>query len=72
MPGGVPRTSTYALNNVTLPHVLNLANKGHRQALLDDQYLRQGLNVYFGSITCAEVATTLGYDYLPADEALQA
>jgi len=70
MPGGVPRTSTFALNNVTLPHVLNLANKGYRQALLDDQYLRQGLNVYFGNITCSEVATTLGYDYLPADEAL--
>ena len=72
MPGGVPRTSTFALNNVTLPHVLNLANKGFRQALLDDQYLRQGLNVYCGNITCAEVATTLGYDYLPADEALRA
>ena len=72
MPGGVPRTSTFALNNVTLPHVLNLANKGYRQALLDDQYLRQGLNVYCGSVTCIEVATTLGYDYLPADEALHA
>ena len=72
MPGGVPRTSTFALNNVTLPHVLNLANKGYRQALLDDQYLRHGLNVYCGSVTCIEVATTLGYDYLPADEALHA
>ena len=72
MPGGVPRTSTFALNNVTLPHVLNLANKGYRQALLDDQYLRQGLNVYCGSVTCIEVANTLGYDYLPADEALHA
>ena len=72
MPGGVPRTSTFALNNVTLPHVLHLANKGYRQALLDDQYLRQGLNVHRGDITCAEVATTLGYDYLPADKALHA
>ena len=72
MPGGVPRTSTFALNNVTLPHVLNLANKGYRQALLDDQYLRQGLNVHRGNITCVEVATTLGNNYLPADEALRA
>lgn len=63
MPGGVPRTSTFALNNVTLPHVLTLANKGYRQALLDDPHLCAGLNVHAGMVTCKEVADALGYDY---------
>ena len=63
MPGGVPRTSTYALNNVTLPHVLALADKGYRQALLDDRWLRDGLNVYLGKITQREVAHDLEYDF---------
>ena len=63
MPGGVPRTSTYALNNVTLPHVLALADKGYRQALLDDRWLRDGLNVYRGKITQREVAHDLEYDF---------
>ncbi|MFT5503828.1 MAG: alanine dehydrogenase [Gammaproteobacteria bacterium] len=51
MPGGVPRASTYALNNVTLPHILALADKGYVQALKDDQWLRDGLNVHSGKIT---------------------
>ena len=63
MPGGVPRTSTFALNNVTLPHVLRLANKGYKQALLDDTHLLNGLNVYDGKVTCKEVAEALGHDY---------
>ncbi len=63
MPGGVPRTSTYALNNVTLPHVLALANKGYQQALKDDRWLRDGLNVHQGRITQREVAQDLGYDF---------
>ena len=63
MPGGVPRTSTYALNNVTLPHVLKLADAGYRQALRDDSHLRNGLNVHGGKITCQEVARALGYDF---------
>ncbi len=63
MPGGVPRTSTYALNNVTLPHVLALAGKGYRQALKDDRWLRDGLNVFQGKITQQEVAIDLGYQY---------
>ncbi|MCP4876555.1 MAG: alanine dehydrogenase [Gammaproteobacteria bacterium] len=68
MPGGVPRTSTYALNNVTLPHVIALANKGYQQALKDDRWLRDGLNVYQGKITQQEVAQDLGYDFHdPAD-----
>lgn len=63
MPGGVPRTSTYALNNVTLPHVVALANKGYKQALKDDRWLRDGLNVHRGKITQQEVAQDLGYDF---------
>ncbi len=63
MPGGVPLTSTYALNNVTLPHVIALANKGYQQALKDDRWLRDGLNVHQGKITQREVAHDLGYDF---------
>ena len=71
MPGGVPRTSTYALNNVTLPHVLTLANKGYRRALMEDQWLRDGLNVHKGKVTQHEVAMDLGYDYYDAEEVLR-
>lgn len=70
MPGGVPRTSTYALNNVTLPHVLTLANKGWRQALRHDAHLRDGLNVHAGQITCQEVADSLGYPFVAAKDLL--
>lgn len=64
MPGGVPRTSTYALNNVTLPHMLALADKGYLQALQDDAHLLAGLNVCKGHVTYKEVAETLGYTYM--------
>ncbi len=70
MPGGVPRTSTYALNNVTLPFAVQLANKGAKQALLDDEHLRNGLNVHAGKITYREVAEDLGYDFVSAADAL--
>jgi alanine dehydrogenase len=70
MPGGVPRTSTYALNNVTLPHVLTLANKGYAQALRDDPHLRNGLNVHRGKITQREVAHDLGYEFFDAQKEL--
>jgi len=70
MPGGVPRTSTYALNNVTLPHIIGLANKGYRQALIDDQWLRDGLNVHDGKVTQREVAHDLGYDFHDAKNLL--
>ena len=70
MPGAVPRTSTYALNNVTLPYALALANKGYKQALLDDEHLRNGLNVMHGHVTYKEIADELGYDYKPAIELL--
>ena len=71
MPGGVPRTSTYALNNVTLPHILALADKGYVQALKDDRWLRDGLNVHDGKITQREVAHDLGYDYHDPESLLQ-
>src|SRR3954452_14446791 len=56
MPGAVARTSTFALNNVTLPFTLMLADKGWKQALRDDVYLRCGLNVHEGRIYCGPVA----------------
>ena len=70
MPGGVPKTSTHALNNVTLPFTLQLADKGWRSALADNPHLKEGLNVAFGKVTCEPVASALGYDYSPADEHL--
>ena len=72
MPGGVARTSTYALNNVTLPHTLEIARKGWKAALADNAHLRNGLNVWAGQITCAPVAGDLGYAYCAADRALAA
>jgi alanine dehydrogenase len=65
MPGGVPRTSTFALNNATLPFVLALAGKGWRRALAEDPHLRDGLNIAFGKVTCEPVAGALGYAYVP-------
>ena len=59
MPGGVPRTSTFALNNATLPFVLALAGKGWKKALTDDAHLRAGLNVAFGKVTYRAVAEAL-------------
>ena len=70
MPGGVPRTSTFALNNATLPYVLTLADKGYKQALADDPHLLAGLNVYHGEVTCKEVAESLGYPYKSPTDAL--
>ena len=64
MPGGVPRTSTFALNNATLPYALALADKGWKQALAEDPHLRDGLNVAFGKVTCRPVAEALGYRYV--------
>ena len=72
MPGAVPRTSAYELNNATLPYVLALANKGYPQALLDDPGLRDGLNVHCGQVTHPAVAEALGYSWLPPVDALRA
>ncbi|MET3924663.1 alanine dehydrogenase [Devosia sp. 2618] len=70
MPGGVARTSTYALNNATLPHVIRLANQGWKDALRADEHLRAGLNIWNGKITCSPVATAQGYEYVSPDIAL--
>jgi alanine dehydrogenase len=64
MPGAVPKTSTAALNAVTLPRALALATKGVRQALTDDPHLRNGLNVCGGLVTDKAVASDLGYEYV--------
>ncbi len=71
MPGAVPRTSTFALNNATLPFVLALADKGYKQALRDDEHLRNGLNVHHGNITYKAVSEALGIDYVSVESVLQ-
>ncbi len=70
MPGAVARTSTFALNNATLPYIIKLANLGYKDALQQDSGFMQGLNVIHGVVTCEEVARGFDLDYLPADEAL--
>jgi len=67
MPGAVPRTSTYALNNATLPFALALADRGWREALRRDPHLKAGLNVAAGKVTYREVADALGLAYTAAD-----
>jgi alanine dehydrogenase len=63
MPGAVARTSTFALNNATLPFALALADKGWRKAVAEDQHLRNGLNVHEGKVTCRPVAEALGLPF---------
>ena len=71
MPGAVARTSTFALNNVTLPFVLALADKGYRRALGEDVHLRHGLNVHEGKITHRAVAEALKQRFTPPEAALR-
>jgi alanine dehydrogenase len=70
MPGAVARTSTYALNNVTLPHALRIADLGWREAMRRDPHLANGLNVHAGRVTYPAVARELGYDLLELGEVL--
>ena len=72
MPGAVPRTSTFALNNATRPFILALADKGFPRASIDDVHLRNGLNVLAGKITCRAVADALRLPYTPAADMLAA
>ena len=67
MPGAVPRTSTFALTNATLPYALDLANKGFEQAIKDDAGLREGVNTYAGKLTYEAVATSQGLEYTALD-----
>ncbi len=63
MPGGVPRTSTFALNQATLPYLVKLANKGYEKALAEDKNFLAGLNVYKGQVTYKAVADVFNYEY---------
>jgi alanine dehydrogenase len=70
MPGAVPRTSTFALDDATRPFVRALADKGILRALREDAHLRNGLNVHDGKLTCSPVAQALGLPFTPASELL--
>jgi alanine dehydrogenase len=72
MPGAVPRTSTQALNNVTLPYVIALADRGYRKALMENPNFLHGLNVHHGKVTHRAVAENLGYDFVAPTDALAA
>ncbi len=63
MPGGVPRTSTFALNKVTLPYLLKLANKGYQKALIEDKNFLAGLNIFKGQVTYKAVADAFNYEF---------
>ncbi|HUR97055.1 MAG TPA: alanine dehydrogenase [Pyrinomonadaceae bacterium] len=67
MPGAVPRTSTFALTNATLPYALDLANKGFEGAIREDDGLREGVNTYAGKLTYEAVATSQNLDYTALD-----
>ena len=70
MPGAVPRSSTLALGNATLPFLLALADKGWRTACAEDPHLRAGLNVHAGQLTNAAVAAALSLPAITPEEAL--
>jgi len=67
MPGAVPRSSTFALSNATMPYALKIANKGPEAALRDDPALMKGLNVYNGRVTNQSVADAQGLKYEPVE-----
>ncbi|NOQ81731.1 MAG: alanine dehydrogenase [Methylophaga sp.] len=71
MPGGVARTSTFALTNATLPFIIEIANKGIKQALSDNTYLSQGLNIYQGKVTYKAVADAQAYPYFSVSSVLK-
>jgi alanine dehydrogenase len=71
MPGAVPRTSTIALTNVTVPYALQIANKGVYKAIAENNGLKSGVNVANGEITFEAVARDLGYEYVPIEKALE-
>ncbi|WP_154171621.1 alanine dehydrogenase [Vibrio metoecus] len=70
MPGAVARTSTFALNNATLPYIVKLANKGYQKALLEDAGFLKGLNVIHGKVTYKEVAENFGLEYVEPAKAI--
>ncbi|WP_019154835.1 alanine dehydrogenase [Robertmurraya massiliosenegalensis] len=70
MPGAVPRTSTIALTNVTVPYAIQIANKGYRMACLENEALLKGINTIDGFVTYEAVATSLDLNYVPIQELL--
>jgi alanine dehydrogenase len=70
MPGAVPRTSTFALTNVTLPYLFAIANKGLERALAEDPSLRPGVNTLKGRLTCGPVGEAQGVPVVTLDEVL--
>ena len=72
MPGAVARTSTFALNNATMPFLLEIADKGYKRAMQEDVHLLAGLNVHDGDVTYKSVADALGYPHRDAAEAIRA
>jgi len=70
MPGGVPRTSTLALNKATIPFLSKLADKGYEKALKEDKNFLAGLNIFKGMVTYKAVAETFGHEYVSPQEAL--
>lgn len=72
MPGAVARTSTFALNNATLPFVVALANKGAEGAVTDDPHLANGVNVWRGNVTYGAIAATAETEQVPLETILAA
>lgn len=70
MPGAVPRTSTYALSNATLPYLMKLAEEGIEEAIKNDAVLAKGINVYKGKVTYQAVADALDLEYTPLSSML--
>ena len=71
MPGGVPRTSTFALNQATLPYLMKLANRGYQKALSEDKNFLAGLNVHKGHVTYKAVANVFGHQYVDPAQAIK-
>jgi alanine dehydrogenase len=71
MPGAVPRTSTFALTNVTINYALKIANQGLETAVAADSALAKGINIHRGHVTHEIVARDLEYDYKPLEEVLE-
>ena len=70
MPGGVPKTSTMALTNATLPYAVEIANKGWKRAMKENPEIKFGANVVKGKVTCKPVADAFGLEYVSIDRLL--
>jgi alanine dehydrogenase len=70
MAGAVPKTSTLALTNATLPYAVEIANKGWQTAMRENPEIKLGANVVKGRVTCKGVAEAFGFEYVPVDRVL--